>query len=274
MVVDYSNPQALLESVRKQRREDDDRRRRSQGTGGDANAYRSFDRTITIGGGTDETSSDDDNISHGARRETPPSSYGGDGSPEGGSGSDDSTDYFSRLGGGVTTERGGGVDQRDGYDYEQYGPPQHRGVVGTVKSKFSAFNRVYQKHYPRQPQQKTKVKKEAAQGKIGGRLSDAETVKLKPRLVKVLLWQTLHADQFIQATTRGHKEVYIWSIMSEYEVSIWADFLINRGRESIVAADTVRKLASLAENIQAIGMFSIKMYYTIKTYLERGIGLR
>lgn len=135
-----------------------------------------------------------------------------------------------------------------------------------VKSSFKPFAQAFKKDTP----QKSETKKV----RVAKTLSDAESMKLRPKLVEILLWQSEHADQFIAATTKGHDTVVIWSNMDDAECEIIADFLIDRGKQHAGTATMVRNLSTLMRKIE-VGLITLpRAYRTFMTYIERGFSLR
>lgn len=125
------------------------------------------------------------------------------------------------------------------------------------------------------PKPKAEGEKKAPSGRGSSKLSDAEVIKLRPKLVEFILWQSEHMDQFIIATTRGHDpSIEIWSNLTHDEAEILADYLIFRGRNDAKAAAFVRTTATLIDRLR-IGLIILpRAYQTIATYGDKGISLR
>jgi len=116
----------------------------------------------------------------------------------------------------------------------------------------------------------TKKKKAAPDAK---KLNDTEAIKLRPRIIEMFSWQCEHADKFIQATTKGHNEVNIWSNLDETEIDILVDFLIGRGKVNASVAGVVRSMAELMDKIRAGTILLPRAYATVITYIQRGFSI-
>lgn len=104
-------------------------------------------------------------------------------------------------------------------------------------------------------------------------LTDAEIAKLKPKLINAIIWQTDHMDSFIQATTKKHLSVFIWSTMDENEAELLAKFLLARGKRDATTATLVRQMADLMEKIELGLILLPRAYATMRTYFERGFSI-
>src|SRR6266571_6283605 len=109
----------------------------------------------------------------------------------------------------------------------------------------------------------------------GKKLSDAEVIRLRPKLVEYLTWQTEHLDQFIIATSGGHDPtIEIWGTMSIDEMEILADFLLQMGKTDVKAATAVRYASVLMDRVK-LGLIIVpRMYHTLAIYWQRGVTIR
>lgn len=142
----------------------------------------------------------------------------------------------------------------------------------------SATKRIYTSFKQIASGLKEAVKQEPDKKKIGKKatvrkLTDAEIIQLRPKLIESLIWQSEHMDQFIEATTKGHESVTIWSDLDRDEIEIVADFLLERGKKSERTAQVVRNMSTLMLRIK-LGMISLpRAYKTFATYIERGFSI-
>lgn len=104
-------------------------------------------------------------------------------------------------------------------------------------------------------------------------LTDVEIAKLKGKFLEMLTWQCEHMDQFLQATTKGHEEVVIWSDMESVEIEIFADFILSQGKTNRVAARYVRSMSTMMMRLK-LSLISVpRAYKTIMLYWRRGISI-
>lgn len=118
----------------------------------------------------------------------------------------------------------------------------------------------------------TKTKKKVVEGR---KLTDAEAIRLRPKMIEYILWQSEHLDQFIIATTVGHDgTIEIWGDLDDAEAEILVDYLIARGKVSVRTANTVRYVSSFIDKIKLGLILGPRVYKTIRIYMERGLSLR
>lgn len=269
--LDYSSANALIDSIREKRRMEYARRQSVENSSGDSNLSGNIRSTISTGEQSATNGADNYQRDRTERRETPSGIHGRDGSTESSTRSTNSTDTVSRPIGGVSTGSNSSNDQSGGsINFEQSTTKR-----GGLSSKFQPFMRAVKQVVPRQNSAtQSTSRRTTATSKRGKKLTEAEAIKVRDRLIKVLIWETDHADKFIQATTRGHNPVHIWSTMSRYECEVIADWLIARGKQNEVAADVVRGMSEFLEQIQVAIIITPRLWYTGQTYLQRGFSLR
>jgi hypothetical protein len=119
--------------------------------------------------------------------------------------------------------------------------------------------------------QETKKKSSTPEPK---KLSETESFRLRPKLIATILWQSEHMDEFIKATTHGHRDVYIWSQIDNDDAEVIADYLIERGKQNGHVAKVVREVSTLLDKLKLGLIVAPKVYATIMVYIERGIGIR
>jgi hypothetical protein len=105
-------------------------------------------------------------------------------------------------------------------------------------------------------------------------LTDAEILKLRPRLTKFIEWSSDHMDEFIAATTKSHASVVIWSDLDSDDIEVLVDYMLSRGKESARAAELVRKTSVFMDKIKTYLIVTPRMYKTASTYLQRGLDIR
>lgn len=106
------------------------------------------------------------------------------------------------------------------------------------------------------------------------KLNDTEAIKIRPKLIEFFKWSSDHLDEFIQATTKGHQSVEIWSTLEEEEIEILVDFLIQRGKTNPETAQLVRNMSVLMDRIKLAVIIVPRMYQTALTYINRGISIK
>lgn len=104
-------------------------------------------------------------------------------------------------------------------------------------------------------------------------LSDTEIKLKRDNLIRVLLIQSEHMDQAIQATTRGHREVTIWSTIDKKDAAVIADLMLQRAKIDPRMAEIVRQMVELELKMQAAIIITPRMYETVRTYIQRGFSI-
>ena len=194
----------------------------------------------------------------------PSTVYGGNGSSQGGTGSSGGFAERLRRNREFIARGDGGVHQ-----LERPATQSGQSVWNTLKSTAGRYREAFTSDTPKNVGSQKPTKK--IEGK---KLTDTETVKLRPKLIEYLTWQTEHMDQFIIATTVGHDhDIEIWSDLSEAEIEILADFLLNRGKQDIRTANTVRYISEIMDKIKLGIILAPRVYRTIMIYIERGFSI-
>ena len=125
----------------------------------------------------------------------------------------------------------------------------------------------------RVPKKETDKKTAAAAG--SKKLSDTEVIKLRPKLIEFVLWQSEHADQLIIATTKGHDPaIEIWSNITRDEAEILTDYIISRGKVDARAAAFVRTASTLIDRLRLGIIILPRVYQTLQVYGEKGISIK
>lgn len=288
MEYDYSSPENLIASMRQKREDDENRRnlvnghdRQNSGEGTNSATIASdvFRATSANGNTRSRSVNSGYEVIRDEEREDASGSYGGVGSTESGTGSDGTTSGESSWFDNVVTGSGSGDDKSSRSVDGEYKPSSFGRVkkskftpfIATVKNVSSSIH----KSATKKTSSSIKSHDQKTSSSIKKRpLTDAEALRLHPKLVDLFLWQSENADSFISATTRGHKPVHIWSTMSKRECEILANFFIRRAKVSIQAAIIVRNLTNIMEDIEAVAVVAPRTFYTVKTYIERGLSLK
>jgi len=158
-----------------------------------------------------------------------------------------------------------GTEERTGQSYSSLASK-----YANVKSKFKGWQK---KILPESIGNKEDTEAPKKTVRTGKRISDAEGMKLRPKLIATILWTSEHADNFLEATTKGHEEVEIWSSIDETEAEILADFMIERGKQSEVVAGYVRRSIALYDQLKIVVIVAPRLYKTLLLYLKRGISI-
>lgn len=106
------------------------------------------------------------------------------------------------------------------------------------------------------------------------KLTDAEKLGYKEKLVEFFLWTSDHMDEAITATTRGHKPVEIWSSISKDEAELLADYMLNRAKSDPKMAKVVRQIVTFMDKIRVAVIILPRMYATAMYYLQEGFSIR
>lgn len=184
--------------------------------------------------------------------------YGGDGSEESGEGDSAGLgEQFRRYS--INPAR------RDSSVYQPKRPAS-KSIWSGIKDTAKQYSDVLKADTPKKS--KTSAKKSEQRT-----LTDAEVIKMRPKLIEYILWQSEHMDDFISATTRGHEAVEIWSNLDQDDAEIIADFLISRARVSVNAAIVVRTASGLMDKIKLGLIVGPRVFSTFRVYMERGFSI-
>lgn len=189
---------------------------------------------------------------------TSQSVYGGDGSEESGTGNMAQFSEQFRRNGIKSPRRGNSVYQSERPDGKSF----WSSVKGTAK--------LYSDALKTQPKKKSSGTSKKVEGR---KLTDAEVIKMRPKLIQLIVWQSEHLDEFISATTRGHAPVEIWSTLDYDDAEILADYLISRARVDERAAVAVRYAATIMDKIKLGIIVGPRLYQTMLTYFDRGFSI-
>lgn len=161
-------------------------------------------------------------------------------------------------------------------------PNQYNGTIaGAIpRRKFSVKGVVDQYREAIRSTRRPKVIDGTIQGgkqkpKVGGKtLSDGEALRLRPKLIEYMIWQTEHLDQFIIATTTGHDpSIVIWSDLSVDEIEIIVDYLLSRAKSDARTASAVRYASVFLDRIKLGLIILPRVYYTVMAYVTRGLSI-
>lgn len=149
-----------------------------------------------------------------------------------------------------------------------YQPQRPTGVVSGIKGTYNRYKEAFRKENTGTT---TATKKKVE----GRKLTDAEAIRARPKLVEFILWQSEHMDQFIIATTVGHDPtIEIWGDISKDEAEIIADFLISRGKTNVQTATAIRHAIVFIDRLRLGLIIGPRLYRTMMTYFERGFSIR
>lgn len=137
-----------------------------------------------------------------------------------------------------------------------------------VKSKFRPYIDAIKKSVTE------KKEKKKAPPKQQRRISELEQEERKKKLIRGLLLISDHMDESIQATTKGHRPVYIWSALDNQGAEVLAVWMIRHSKHSQVIASTVDMIIDLENDIEAATLIAPMVYKTFATYFTRGISIK
>lgn len=240
----YKNKESYLDIARQ-------RHPGSTTNGGTTNFSKAVRRTISVNTG-DTGGYEDEGPG------TSQSVYGGDGGEEGGEGNPVGFSEQFRRNSFKPPRRDSGV-------YQSKRPASKSiwtGIKDTAKQYSDALKTDTSK------KSKTSVKKPEQRT-----LTDLEVIKMRPKLIEYIIWQSEHLDDFISATTKGHEEVEIWGNLDQDDAEIIADFLISRARVNVSAAVVVRTASSMMDKIKLGLILGPRVLSTFRTYAERGFSI-
>lgn len=261
--IDYTNTTTYLESLR--------------GKNGKRNAGRqehdqNIGRVADVGDvvrGTVQRSEGGNRETGGNGRMENETVYGTDGSIEGAeTGTGGIADQLRSING-ATSGYNNSADQYNGT------------ITGTVpRRKFSVKGVVEQYREAIRSTRRPKVIDGTIQGGkqkpkgSGKTLSDGEALRLRPKLIEYMIWQTEHMDQFIIATTVGHDpSIVIWSNLSVDEIEIIVDYLLSRAKFDARTASAVRYASVFLDRIKLGLIILPRVYYTVMAYVTRGLSI-
>lgn len=153
------------------------------------------------------------------------------------------------------------------YQYDGRTATGHTTFTERLKTSLNPFYEVVEKR--KKEAKKTSVKKTEYK-----KLSDNEVLKLRPKTIDFIMWSSEHLDQFIQATTKGHMSVVIWSNLDKDDCEVLADYLISKGKTNEKTAQLVRNISELSDNIKRMVIVLPRTYQTALIYFKRGVSLR
>ncbi len=166
--------------------------------------------------------------------------------------------------------------QRVARDYSGTDKYQRSTPEAARRPKWAGFGTTVNKY--RDALRKDKVVESGKPGTkrpAGKTLTDAEAIKMRPKLVEYFIWQSEHLDQFIIATSGGHDDsIVIWSDLSYDEIEILVDFLIQRGKSNARTAVAVRYASVMLDRVK-LGLIVLpRMYKMFMIYMTRGFSMK
>lgn len=188
--------------------------------------------------------------------------YGGDGSDENSEGSADGFAQQFRRSDRPTTAMHSGTDQH-------YKSNAKRSAWDSLKVVGKQYKNIFTKE-----DKNTDAPIRISKKVDGKKLSDAEAIKLRPKLVEYIMWQTEHLDQFIIATTTGHdSSIEIWGDITVDECEILVDYLLSRGKVDIRTAQAVRYASTLIDRLKLGIIIAPRVYQSAMIYIKRGFSI-
>lgn len=83
----------------------------------------------------------------------------------------------------------------------------------------------------------------------------------------------LHGDQFIQATTVGHEEVFIWGSIDEDSIDLLVSARLRRAQRSAIEAKITRGMVAIGDRFMEIMLLGPRAAFTLGAYWERGFDI-
>jgi hypothetical protein len=83
----------------------------------------------------------------------------------------------------------------------------------------------------------------------------------------------LHGDEFIQGTTAGHDEVYIWRSLDEDSIDLLVNIRMRRAQKSGVEAAMTRMMVAFSDRAMEFFILGPRVGYTFAAYGERGFDI-
>jgi hypothetical protein len=245
----YENKERLLDVIRRKREQNN---AASTDVGG--NVWGTV-RTDEVNSGTNG----------GAGGATSHQIYGGNGSAQDSQGSH--SDFSEQLGRLRTSVAG---SNSGAHQYER--PTAKQSSWGdSLKNVGRQYKQIFTKA-EKHTDAPTRIRSPKIEGK---KLSDAEILRLRPKMVEYVLWQSEHLDQLIIATTVGHDPgIEIWGDITSDEAEIIVDYLLQRGKTDIRTAQAVRYASTLIDRLKLGLIISPRFYATAMIYIKRGFSIR
>lgn len=185
--------------------------------------------------------------------------YGGDGSKEGGEGNPIGFSEQFRRNSFKPSRRDSSV-----YKPQQ---PASKSIWSSVKDTAKQYSTVL-KAEPKKPKSQSAPKKGESR-----KLTDSEAIKMRPKLIEFIEWQSEHLDDFISATTKGHMPVEVWSTLDRDDAEIIVDFLISQAKINDEAAVAVRFASTMMDKIKLGLVVGPRVYKTLMIYVQRGFSI-
>ena len=153
---------------------------------------------------------------------------------------------------------------------QHYGPTPKRSTWASIKNVGRQYKEIFTKE-----EKHTDAPIRLSKKVDGKKLTDAEVLRLRPKLVEYVLWQAEHADQFIIATTSNHDpSIEIWGDITVDEAEIIVDYLLSRGKTDIRTAQAVRYASTLIDRLKLGLIIGPRAYKTAMIYIQRGFSIR
>jgi hypothetical protein len=246
----YSDKEKLLNVIRS---------KREQNNAASANTSSNVWGTVR----TDEKYSRTNGSAGGA---TSYSIYGGDRSTEDGQGSYDQFSEQLRRFNPVPTGSSSSTDQHER-------PTTKRSTWQSVKDLGKQYKDILSSK--NEESHTDAPKRSTARPKLDARkLTDTEVLRLRPKMVEYIMWQTEHMDQFIIATTVGHDpSIEIWGDITPDEAEIIVDYLLARGKTDVRTAQAVRYASTLIDRLKLGLIIAPRFYATAMMYIKRGFSI-
>ena len=106
------------------------------------------------------------------------------------------------------------------------------------------------------------------------KISPVDAAKKKQHLTEAISYTTDRMDDFIIATTKGHKDIQIWSTMTDDEIEILADTWLQQAQVDTNAAASLEYFLSLYDRIKVGAIVITRAYRTLVYYFITGINIR
>lgn len=83
----------------------------------------------------------------------------------------------------------------------------------------------------------------------------------------------LHGDEFIQGTTAGHDEVYIWRSLDEDSIDLLVNIRLRRAQKSGIEAAMTRMMVAFSDRAMEFFILGPRVGYSFAAYGERGFDI-
>lgn len=83
----------------------------------------------------------------------------------------------------------------------------------------------------------------------------------------------LHGDGFIQGTTVGHEEVYIWRSLDEDSIDLLVSIRLRRAQKSGLEAAMTRMMVAFSDRAMEFFILGPRLGYTVAAYGDRGFDI-